>query len=230
MRRLGVSRRFDAAVFLSLGAFLTVLFVETNLDLAVAGFFYKPELLERWPMGQGLILSLPHKIIPAITVLMVLCGCAALVMGVLRRRDEWRRNAIFMLLGMAIGPGLIINAVLKNNWDRPRPRDVVEFGGRQKFTPAPLMGSTGKSFPCGDSSIGFLLSAGWWIWRRSRPRRAIASLIAGLGAGAAIGFARMVAGGHFLSDVVWSAYFTLIVLHVLYHYVLKMDKREMSEA
>ncbi len=65
-------------------------------------------------------------------------------------------NGAFLILSVVIGPGLIINAVFKDHWDRPRPRDVVEFGGMLQCTPAPLRGESGESFPCGHCSVGFL--------------------------------------------------------------------------
>jgi membrane-associated PAP2 superfamily phosphatase len=74
-----------------------------------------------------------------------------------------------LILSVVIGPGLIINAVFKDHWDRPRPRDVVEFGGMLQCTPAPLRGESGESFLCGHCSVGFLFASGWWLWKRRRP-------------------------------------------------------------
>jgi lipid A 4'-phosphatase len=56
--------------------------------------------------------------------------------------------------------------------------------------------------------------------------RAAASLAAGTILGTLLGFGRMAAGGHFLSDVVWSGLIALGVAHVLYYYVLRMPARE----
>jgi len=83
--------------------------------------------------------------------------------------EAWRVNGAFLILSVVIGPGLIINAVFKDHWDRPRPRDVVEFGGMLQCTPAPLRGESGESFPCGHCSVGFLFASGWWLWKRRRP-------------------------------------------------------------
>jgi len=77
-------------------------------------------------------------------------------------------NGAFLILSVLIGPGLIINAVFKDHWDRPRPGDVVEFGGMLQCTPAPLRGESGESFPCGHCSVGFLFASGWWLWKRRR--------------------------------------------------------------
>jgi len=112
--------------------------------------------------------------------------------------------------------------VFKDHWDRPRPRDVVEFGGTLHYTPAPWRGEGGSSFPCGHCSVGFLYASGWWVWKSRRPRWARASLALGLALGAALGLGRMAAGAHFLSDVIWSALLALGLAHVLYFHVLRL--------
>jgi hypothetical protein len=96
------------------------------------------------------------------------------------------------------------------------------------YVAAPLRGEGGASFPCGHCSVGFLYGVGWWIWRRRRPRLAGLSLAAGLITGTALGLGRMAAGGHFLSDVIWSALIALAVAHLLWHYVLRIPARELA--
>jgi len=68
--------------------------------------------------------------------------------------------------------------------------------------------------------------AGWWIWRRSRPRRAAASLGLGVATGMLLGVGRMAAGGHFLSDAIWAGWISFATAHVLYFYVLRIPARE----
>ena len=41
------------------------------------------------------------------------------------------RAAVFLVLSLLLGPGLLVNVILKDNWGRPRPGSVVEFGGTQ---------------------------------------------------------------------------------------------------
>ncbi len=207
-------------LLLTIAVAVTVLFAATPLDLAAARIFYRPDSLDHWPLARELPWSVLYRLAPWLTAALVLTGLTALAHG------GWRRYGVFLLLSVAIGPGLLVNTVLKDHWERPRPRDVVEFGGPLHYRPAPLpAGEGGASFPCGHCSVGFLFAAGWWVWRRQRPAWAWGSLALGLAAGFALGLGRMAAGGHFLSDVIWSALLALSVAHGIYYYALSRTQR-----
>ena len=45
------------------------------------------------------------------------------------------RAALFLVLTLALGPGIVANTLLKDHWGRARPIDVVEFAGTDRFTP-----------------------------------------------------------------------------------------------
>jgi lipid A 4'-phosphatase len=218
--------RRDLLAFAALAGALTLLFAATPLDLAAVALFYRAQSPDHWPLAAQFPWMLLYRAAPWIAASLGVAALAALGAGIVQRRAQWRRDAIFVLLALALGPGLVINAVLKDHWGRPRPRDVIEFGGPFHYVVAPLQGEGGKSFPCGDCSLGFLCAAGWWIWRRRRPRLAVASLAIGLALGTVLGLGRMAAGGHFLSDVAWSALLTLGVAHALYHHVLRIPAHE----
>ncbi len=196
---------------------VTVVFGLTPLDIIAARAFYHAQGPDHWPLASHLPWSALYRLAPYITASLLLIGVLWLVMGHVRRRESWRENGIFLIFCIVIGPGLIVNAVFKDHWNRPRPREVVQFGGALHYTPAPWRGEGGSSFPCGHCSVGFLYASGWWIWKRRRPGWARASLALGLTVGTALGLGRMAAGAHFLSDVVWSALFALGLAHILYH-------------
>jgi membrane-associated PAP2 superfamily phosphatase len=217
-------------VLVGIAAALTLIFALTPLDIAAARLFYSARAVNHWPLAARFPWRLLYQASTWITTSVVLIGLGAMALAALRRRALWRRYAVFLLLSVVIGPGLLINVVFKDHWDRPRPRDIVEFGGPLHYTVAPLRGEAGASFPCGHCSVGFLYALGWWIWRRRRPHLAMASAALGAAAGLALGLGRMAAGGHFLSDVLWSALIALGIAHLLFHYVLRIPAWEEAEA
>ncbi|HEY1874051.1 MAG TPA: phosphatase PAP2 family protein [Steroidobacteraceae bacterium] len=223
--------RLEAVCLIALALLTAGLFASGALDIAVARAFYRPEPLEHWPLTQRLPWSLLYRAAPWVTATLVVAGLAGLALGFRNARRDWRRAAALLLLGVAVGPGLLANALFKDHWQHPRPRDLIEFGGPLHYVPSPLIGAEGgASFPCGHCSVGFMFAAGWWIWRRRRPVWAAASLAGGLALGSLLGVGRLAAGAHFLSDIVWSALLAFGVLHVLWYHVLPTPSAEETPA
>jgi membrane-associated PAP2 superfamily phosphatase len=218
---------YEGACLIALALLTAGLFASGSLDITVARLFYRPEPADHWPLARELPWSLLYRAAPWVTAALVIAGLAGLAASLSRSRADWRRAAVLVLLGVAIGPGLLANAVFKDHWQHPRPRDLIEFGGPLHYVPAPLIGNEGgASFPCGHCSVGFMFAAGWWIWKRRRPAWARASLAAGLALGLLLGVGRMAAGAHFLSDIVYAALLAFGVLHVLWYYVLPAPATE----
>jgi membrane-associated PAP2 superfamily phosphatase len=122
------------------------------------------------------------------------------------------RAALLIIATLALAPGLLVNVILKDQWGRPRPIDIVEFKGTDAFVPWwDPRGVCPKncSFVAGEPSGAFwtlapaaLLPPVW---------RALATAAA-LAFGAGMGVLRMAGGGHFFSDVVFSGVFTYLVI------------------
>jgi lipid A 4'-phosphatase len=120
---------------------------------------------------------------------------------------QYRKVATYLLLVMVIGPGLLVNAVMKEGWGRPRPRQIEAFGGAEahervwEYDGA----SYGKSFPSGHAAMGFYFFSLYFLYRREGRKAAILWLGIAVGLGMVLGLTRMAQGGHFPSDVLWSA-------------------------
>jgi len=69
------------------------------------------------------------------TILVAPAVCALIVKLVRPRRRMLisGRATVFLIATMALGPGLLVNVLLKDHWGRPRPIDVTQFGGDQTF-------------------------------------------------------------------------------------------------
>jgi membrane-associated PAP2 superfamily phosphatase len=192
---------------LALAALAGIILARTGGDLALARRYFTPG--EGWTHSNDSLIQFLYRYGPWLAVALSIGG---FVLGLRsafgpQRRSLAARQAWFLPLLLLLGPGLLVNAVGKDNWGRPRPKQVQEFGGPDTYITAGAIGPVAKdrkSFPSGHASMGFYLLAGYFIWRGRRPLLARASLAAGLVMGAAIGWARIVQGGHFLSDVIWA--------------------------
>ncbi len=119
------------------------------------------------------------------------------------------RAFIFLALTYALGPGLLANTLLKEQWGRARPYEVAAFGGSAPFTPALLpSGADGLSFVSGEVAMA-AASVALCFLVRGRARAIL--LVAGCAVTAVIAFIRMAQGGHFLSDVVFAVLLVWLV-------------------
>lgn len=191
-------------LFLSGIAFSVLFLAFPGLDLWANGQFYRA--------GEGFLLNgraafdFVHDHVGIIAWVLLLGSLfvwlpAAIVPVRLQR---WRRAALFVMLVVVLGPGLLVNTVFKDHWGRARPSQVQAFGGSTQFTPAWVISNQCQkncSFVCGDASVGFTLLALAFVSRRPRLWLAI-----GLVTGGSLGLMRMGQGGHFLSDVIFSFY------------------------
>jgi membrane-associated PAP2 superfamily phosphatase len=124
---------------------------------------------------------------------------------------HWRSSVLVMVLTILIGAGFIVHAVLKDHWGRPRPRQTIEFGGKQVYRPyySPNFfhqPEPSKSFPCGHASMGFCFFALVMLGKRFGHRPlAITGWGTSLIFGGILSLARMAQGGHFFSDVLMTA-------------------------
>jgi len=137
----------------------------------------------------------------------------------------------FFVILLALGPGLIVNSIFKEYWGRPRPRDIVQYGGKKEFLHPWQKGvaHNGSSFPSGHSSAAFYLTAPFFVLRRRKPRAANLWLAGGLIFGIFMSIARMVQGGHFLSDNLW-AWGMVHLTAVALYYLLRLNRDEIPAA
>ncbi len=128
------------------------------------------------------------------------------------------RLGLFLALLLALGPGLLVNVILKEGTSRPRPVQTQEYGGTQAFRAVGEFAAPdgGHSFPSGHASTGFYWLGLCVYLRPQRKRLALVFGALGTTQGLLMGVGRMAQGGHWASDVLWSAaavVFTAWVLH-----------------
>jgi lipid A 4'-phosphatase len=187
-----------------LTASLALFYLVPQADLLVSGLFYDPAhgfTLAEWRPVTGLTASIRW-----ITWAILLVALVGAIWLRLVGRPLWRfdRNAlIFLVAALAIGPGILVNTVLKDHWGRARPYQIEAFGGPHQFTPAPLPADQcdrNCSFVSGHAALGFSLVMFAFLLPVGQARNIV--LAVALSFGALVGLARIASGHHFLSDVV----------------------------
>ena len=201
---------------LSITALVTLIFNISNLDIRIQSRFYVPESTGgAWPFGSIWIWNYLYRFgtIPGIIagVGAILAFGASFTSPKLLR---YRYPSLFLILVMIIGPGLIVNGIGKGLFGRPRPADLIMFGGMWDFLPpfVPGIPGRGRSFLCGHCSPGFFFMAFFFIlsgWRKW------ALLAFGLALGLLMGTARMLQGSHFTSDVLLCGGIMLLLQAIL---------------
>lgn len=132
----------------------------------------------------------------------------------------------FLTLGIALGPGLIVNGLLKPLINRPRPVQTDIFGGPQAFVPAWRLGNPGlgnRSFVSGEASAAMYLMA--FAFVVPKPWRQMVAILALLWA-LVISLDRIAFGAHYLSDILIAWGLTLTVILSLRMALLPADKRD----
>jgi lipid A 4'-phosphatase len=206
-------------------AALSVTFVLVpQLDLAASGLFALgaggfPLQHAAW---LGLINGSVLKISRAASA--VLPGLALLAWMVPHASafGRQRRTLLFIFVALALGPGLLVNSVLKDASGRARPVQIEQFGGARHFTPAFLLADEcdrNCSFVSGHVAAATMPVAGYFVAVTRRRRRQW--LVAGVVLGLAVGLARLAVGAHFLSDVVLAMFLTWAVCALVAGLVLR---------
>jgi membrane-associated PAP2 superfamily phosphatase len=217
----------ELGIVLLILVLLTAIVAVSGADLTLSGRYYSVAdcSLTDWPVGEQFPWKLLYRIDRTPALVLAIAGLVLAVAGLIRpRMQHWVRPGFFLVLLLALGPGLVVNAVLKEHWGRPRPREIMQFDGSRQFQqpwqPA-IDGSKGRSFPSGHASAAFYMTAPFFIYRRKRPLLAKCWLAGGMIFGLLMSFARITQGGHFLSDTIWAWGIVHLVAIILAALLLK---------
>ncbi|MGB8276559.1 MAG: phosphatase PAP2 family protein [Methylovirgula sp.] len=202
--------------FLAAATALLVLAGRPEFDLAAASLFYAGDGHFIGNEPAGIIARDAARLAP----LLLFAGLLLLYIGrrlglVAASHAPDRRSMLFLVLSLALGPGLLVDGVLKDHMHRPRPVQIHEFGGRLSFEPFYYASGSCRrncSFPSGETAAAF-----WTMAPASLAPLPMRPLLVGLALvfGLATGGLRMAFGGHFLSDVLCAGLLTLALIGML---------------
>lgn len=212
------------ALLALIAATFAVFAIWPGIDPAISALFHVPG--EGYPAARFKSLDLIRSAIWNMTLVMVF---AALVFGgasALLKREFLgipARLWTYLLALTALGPGLVVNGILKSTWGRARPATVEGLGGTALFTPPHVISDQCQrncSFVSGEVAGATALSVAIWMLAGQLaphlPRGALPALrMAALALPPVIAGQRIVTGRHFLSDTILAILVTLLIAVLL---------------
>lgn len=196
--------------------FSLIIVARPDIDTHMSAMFYHAGA--GFPLAQDARLQTLRWLGRAVPVALAIL-VSVLVIWRLARRQTFLtisdRALAFVAASFALGPGLAVNAILKEHWGRSRPLATELFGGSAQFTPAWWPWGechTNCSFVSGEASAAAVLMAFTVLCpERYRLTMTIAVTLWMI----AISLNRMAFGAHYFSDVVLGCLVTLTIVYAL---------------
>lgn len=203
--------------------FSLLCFFFPRLDIMFTHYFYSSDL--GFIHKNHPIVIACFRLVPIITTVFGVFCLVYLVYSVLKGRKILNKSALYLLITAILGPGLLVNYALKEHVGRARPHQILEFGGNKAFTGPMHLSSECEhncSFASGHSAMGYYFSSLSYIVPLQYQS---ITFLFGIVLGSVIGFGRVLQGGHFLSDVIFSGLFVMLVNHICFVLWRRMLKK-----
>jgi lipid A 4'-phosphatase len=200
-----------------LGFFLVLLMFFPELDIEISGYFYNLEY--GFLYKKNILIRALYDIIPPITkIFSAFCGLYLLYLLIKYKSIKiiLKSSALFLFITAIIGPGLVVNSILKDNFGRARPRQITEFQGSKEFTGAFKISDQCEkncSFSSGHAAMAFYFTAIAYVVNAAYFTRIY---LLGVSFGVLVGLSRIIMGGHFISDVMASGFIVLLLNHLMF--------------
>ena len=220
------------SIVLAIAVVVGALFgVKAQYDIAISALFYDPRAhlfvvnAQPWVMHVRDAARWLITLIVAPAFLTPFCK----LIWPKRRMLVAARAALFLVVTMALGPGLLANVILKDHWGRVRPIDVTALGGTGRFTA--WWDPRGEcpdncSFIAGEPSGAFWTLAPAAVappqWRAFAYGGAVAF-------GAALGLLRIAGGGHFFTDVVFAGVFIYLLIWATHGFLFRWPATRITD-
>jgi membrane-associated PAP2 superfamily phosphatase len=200
-------------------------------DLDIAALFYDPKTHAFLAWGWRPLDAAREAASWLITLLAAPAFFAIVGKLILPRRRMLSpgRAAVFLIMTLALGPGVLANKILKDHWARMRPEDVTQLGGTHPFTPwwdprGPCPENC--SFIAGEPSGAF-----WTIAPAALapPQWRPLAYAGALAFGAAMGALRIAGGAHFFTDVVFAGIFMFLLIWIFHGLIYRWRLTRLSD-
>jgi len=206
-----------------------------QLDLAVSHYFYEyvdtNHNVFAWRINHTAMIARDTGLWIGTLLIMPAIGALALKLILPRRKLLISGRAIvFLIVTLGLGPGLLVNGALKEHWGRPRPIDVTQFGGAQHFV---SWWDPRGDCPSNCSFVSGDVSGAFWTLASAAlapPQWRALAYGAALALGTGMGMLRIMAGGHFVTDVVFAGVFTFLIIWIAYALIYRWPATRFSDA
>jgi lipid A 4'-phosphatase len=205
--------------------------IDPKLDLTISALFFDPVRRIFPAQSDGLLAGLRFVTSWTVAIAIAIPGMSMIGKMLFPSRPAFvpGRAMLLILMSIAIGPGLLVNAGLKEYWNRPRPGLVTEFGGPMTFKP--WWDGSGAcqrncSFVSGESAAAFAMLApaalmpAPWRWTAIGAATVFGTLMASL---------RVVFGGHFFTDVMFAAALSAMLVWTLHGWLYRWQPLRWSD-
>lgn len=211
MKKNPFFRKHALWLFPAIFALLITPFTPT-LDLKISQLFYTPDPISG--KGHFVSSSLTHFLFCYGELLGFFIGgltCLLFFFSFFfKKLKPLRSGSLALAFTWVIGVGLICNAILKEFWGRPRPKQTENFGGTLPFhayyQPELFPKEPMRSFPSGHVAVGFyylsLILVGYRYKKSSLISLGIALTTI---SGGLLFYARIAQGAHYFSDALFAA-------------------------
>ena len=211
-----INKNLFFCIFVILVLIAILLTVGPSFDIFFSSLFYKDNnqfLLQSYYLITVLFRDVLLPIILVYTLVLPIISKLIPINKLYFGYNFSTKEILFVWTTLFINLILIINLFFKNFWGRARPGDVLEFGGKDDFSSWYQISdacTSNCSFVSGDAAVGFSLIALYLV--SNNLKYVYLSIIFGF----ILGLIRIAEGGHFLSDVIFSA-----IIVFLFSFIIK---------
>lgn len=231
------SDRLIVAFLIASLATSMLFWVFPDIDIVVSSWFFSP--VDGFILSENSHLQWLRSTSPWVMTGVILLIMTRMLWDFVHVRLTWSRmrTPIWLLAGLALGPGLLVNGLLKTLWGRPRPRHVDLFGGDADHQLVWVISDwcdRNCSFVSGEAS-----SAAWLVAAALATPKPIRLAVTGMTVvyAGSLSLNRIAFGAHFLSDVIlaWllcGLTFAILhrCIHMNYYFRLGDSRIEQSRA
>ncbi len=203
--------------------FFSLVFFFSDLDLKISAKFYHFET-NSWVNNQNSAIHWIYVFGPLPQILLFNFAFIGWIFSYLKSRwVRFRRQYGFIILTILASEFFV--EIFKHTFSRPRPRNIELFEGNFPFTPLWVVGEQGLSFPSSHVKSGFIFVMLFYLFYPKYKKPAFISLVFSLVLGGILSYTRILQGGHFLSDCIFSFILSHFIVIVFVFLFLEQKKK-----